>query len=92
MQSKPQLGAPMDGADAPGGIPPGLTGPAPVKIPYTQHKSAQGIIQCVDQEKALTFRSFMELTHLLEEALQPRDDTEELRTWQDAKGLRTEWR
>jgi len=26
---------------------------------------------------------------LLEEALQPRDDTEELRTWQDAKGLRT---
>ncbi|NLG87195.1 MAG: hypothetical protein GX489_08255 [Firmicutes bacterium] len=63
-----------------------------VKVLYTQHTSTQGIIQWIDQEKALSFRSFMELIHLLEEALQQREDMERFRSWQEANKPRIEWR
>ncbi|MFY9188043.1 MAG: hypothetical protein WAO22_02165 [bacterium] len=63
-----------------------------VKVLYTQHTSTQGIIQWIDQEKALSFRSFMELIHLLEEALQSRGDMDQFRTWQQTNQPRTEWR
>lgn len=54
-----------------------------VKVLYTQHTSTQGIIQWIDQEKEVPFRSFLELIHLIEEALQIREDIQ-LRTWQEA--------
>ena len=63
-----------------------------VKVLYTQHNSAQGIIQWIDQEKALSFRSFMELIYLLEEVLEERQDMDKFRTWQEANKPRTEWR
>lgn len=63
-----------------------------VKIMYTQHTSAQGNVQWIEQEKVLSFRSFMELIHLLEEALQSKEGATKLRTWEEANKLRSEWR
>lgn len=63
-----------------------------IKILYTQHHSMQGTVQWIEQEKALSFRSYMELTHLLKEALRVRDDREEFRTWEEAKGLQAKRR
>ncbi len=63
-----------------------------VRILYTQNASTQGILQWVDQEKALPFRSFLELIHLLEEALQTREDMDQFRDWREADQIQTEWR
>lgn len=60
-----------------------------IKIMYTQHTSAQGNVQWIEEEKTLSFRSFMELIHLLEEALQSKKGATKLRTWQEASRLRS---
>ncbi len=63
-----------------------------IKILYTQHSSIQGILEWVDQERALPFRSFMELIHLIEEALRVREDMGSFRSWQEADKPQIEWR
>lgn len=52
-----------------------------VKVMYTQHTSTQGTIQWVDREKSISFRSFMELIHLLEEAISSQEKAIKFRTW-----------
>ena len=39
------------------------------KIMFCENVSIQGYIQWIEQEKTVPFRSFMELSHLLEEAV-----------------------
>ena len=53
-----------------------------IKVLYTQHNSTQGTIQWVDEEKTISFRSFLELVCLMKEALEKQGDKEEFWTWE----------
>ncbi|MGI6128976.1 MAG: hypothetical protein ACOYEO_02630 [bacterium] len=61
-----------------------------VKIMYAQHASTQGSIQWLEEQKAIYFRSFRELIHLIEDALQNQEEPAKLRTWREANKLRSE--
>ncbi|MGI6552649.1 MAG: hypothetical protein GX779_04415 [Clostridia bacterium] len=53
-----------------------------VKVMYTRNNSIQGVIKWIDQGKELSFRSFLELIHLIEEAVETGEEME-LRTWRE---------
>jgi hypothetical protein len=52
-----------------------------IKIMYTQNSSAQGQIHWIEEERVLSFRSFMELFYLMGEAVGESSETNGLRTW-----------
>ncbi|NLP17722.1 MAG: hypothetical protein GX376_01380 [Firmicutes bacterium] len=53
-----------------------------IKILYTQHNSIQGIVQWIDQEEAVYFRSLLELIILMEDALKKgKKRTDAFRIW-----------
>lgn len=54
-----------------------------IKVLYVQNASIQGIIQWIDEDKIIPFRSFMELIHLLEEGVMMNDEIKDLRSWKD---------
>ncbi|HHT71411.1 MAG: hypothetical protein WAO22_09530 [bacterium] len=53
-----------------------------VKIMYTQNSSTQGMVQWIDEDKTVHFRSFLELVSLLTEALQNKGRLTTLRSWE----------
>ncbi|HPT35908.1 MAG TPA: hypothetical protein PK309_05170, partial [Bacillota bacterium] len=63
-----------------------------VKVLYTQRITVQGILHWVEQGRSLPFRSFLEMVHLLGEAIQTRQDMDQLKTWREGKSLQSKWR
>ncbi len=56
-----------------------------VRIQFRQNASWQGTIQWLDSEKTRTFRSFLEMTMLIQEALDKAEPGEpgKFRSWDD---------
>jgi hypothetical protein len=54
-----------------------------VKIKYSENNSIQGSIHWLEKKKIVNFRSMMELMMLLSESI----SKEELRNWEDNKGM-----
>ncbi|HHX51741.1 MAG TPA: hypothetical protein GX711_09915 [Clostridia bacterium] len=54
-----------------------------IKIMYYDNSSTQGTIQWMEKKRSLPFRSFLELLHLLEEALVDREAGLDLRSWKE---------
>ena len=54
-----------------------------LKIRYTQNNDIQGTIQWLEQEKSLNFRSFMELTSILRDAVEEMCDWPVFQSWDD---------
>jgi len=65
-------------------------GPTPtflIKVVYSENFSVQGYIQWVEQGKAVPFRSYMELLHLIQEGLYiSRKEMTRFRSWELDKG------
>ena len=53
-----------------------------LKILYTQNNDIQGTILWLEEEKTVNFRSFLELTTLLSEAVGLMDDGSVFHTWE----------
>ncbi len=60
-----------------------------VKIIYSKNNSIQGYLHWLESEKSVPFRSYMELTHLINEALEA-SELIKFRSWQNAKRMATE--
>ncbi len=84
----------MENAEGPRESPvrPAATNTFLVKVLYTQRTTVQGILHWVEQGRSLPFRSFLEMVHLLGEAIQTRQDMDQLKTWREGKSLQSKWR
>lgn len=59
-----------------------------VSIYHQENHSYQGTIQWLDTGKSLHFRSELELLNLIHEAVVIQTETNEIRSWSDAKAYR----
>ncbi|KUO64340.1 MAG: hypothetical protein APF84_09895 [Gracilibacter sp. BRH_c7a] len=61
-----------------------------VRVQYRQNSSWQGTIQWLDEKKTVHFRSLLEMTMLMNEALEKSgltDESKEVRTWEEKEGV-----
>ncbi|MGI6621215.1 MAG: hypothetical protein ACOX35_07250 [Bacillota bacterium] len=72
-------------------VAPGAANTFLIKVLYTQRTTVQGILHWVEQGRSLPFRSFLEMVHLLGEAIQTREDMDRLKSWREGKSL-NRWR
>jgi len=59
-----------------------------ISIYHQENHSYQGTIQWLDTGKILHFRSELELLNLIHEAVVIQTESNEMRTWSDAKAYR----
>lgn len=61
-----------------------------VRVQYRQNSSWQGTIQWLEEKKTVQFRSLLEMTLLMNEALEKSgltDESSECRTWEEKEGV-----
>ena len=56
-----------------------------VRIMYAQNSTTQGMVQWLDEDKSVYFRSLLELVSLLTEALKSKGRLTDLRSWDKSR-------